>query len=353
MKFNQDSAQDAPQNITWINNLRLIAMFAVVVLHTASPLLFYHKGNPLQDWLVADIYNALVRFAVPVFVMITGALLLHRDYELGDFLKKRLGRLILPFLFWSTIYVLYRCYNEEFVFTDNIWANTKLILLQFQTGTYYHLWYVYLLIGLYLFIPILGKFVKQASEKELLYFLGIWFLTVLISKPYLSSFDTAIDLHNFTGYVGYLVLGYYLAFKKFHIRGQVYIAATTFVVTALIIIAGTHYLLLKSYEISTFFYEPISPFIILLSAGTFLTAKNTAVRLSPALGKIAQNAGKFTLGIYFSHALILTLFDLAEINYTIFNPIFSIPVIALSCFLLSWLLVYVMSKIPFIKHLVG
>ena len=353
MTFNQENTQYTPQNITWINNLRLIAMFAVVILHTASPLLFYHKGNPMQDWLIADIYNALVRFAVPVFVMITGALLLHRDYELGDFLKKRLGRLILPFLFWSTVYILYRCYNEEFVFTDNIWANIKLILLQFQTGAYYHLWYVYLLIGLYLFIPILGKFVRQASEKELLYFLCIWFLTVLISKPYLSSFDTAIDLHNFTGYVGYLVLGYYLTYKKFHIRGLVYIAAATFLVTALIIIAGTHYLLLKSYEISTFFYEPISPFIILLSASAFLTAKHTAIKLNPALNKIAQNAGKFTLGIYFSHALILTLFDLAEINYTIFNPIFSIPVIALSCFLLSWLLVYLMSKIPFIKHLVG
>jgi surface polysaccharide O-acyltransferase-like enzyme len=99
MTFNQESAQDTPQSIAWINNLRLIAMFAVVILHTASPLLFYHTGNPMQDWLVADIYNALVRFAVPVFVMITGALLLHRDYELGDFLKKRIGRLILPFLF--------------------------------------------------------------------------------------------------------------------------------------------------------------------------------------------------------------------------------------------------------------
>ncbi|NOW93589.1 acyltransferase [Mucilaginibacter sp. SG564] len=353
MTFNQDNTQDTPQNITWINNLRLIAMFAVVILHTASPLLFYHKGNSMKDWLVADIYNALVRFAVPVFVMITGALLLHRDYELGDFLKKRLSRLILPFLFWSTVYILYRCYNEEFVFTDDIWANTKLILLQFQTGAYYHLWYVYLLIGLYLFIPILGKFVRHASEKELLYFLCIWFLTVLISKPYLSSFDTAIDLHNFTGYIGYLILGYYLTYKNFHIRGLVYIAAATFLVTALIIIAGTHYLLLKNHEISTFFYEPISPFIILLSASAFLTAKHTVVRLSPALNKIAQNAGKFTLGIYFSHALILTLFDLTDINYTIFNPIFSIPVIALSCFLLSWLLVYIMSKIPFIKHLVG
>ena len=89
MKFSETIIQDNTQNITWINNLRLIAMFAVIVLHTASPLLFFYNNVPANNWIAADIYNAMVRFAVPVFVMITGALLLHREYELSGFLKKR------------------------------------------------------------------------------------------------------------------------------------------------------------------------------------------------------------------------------------------------------------------------
>jgi surface polysaccharide O-acyltransferase-like enzyme len=119
MKFSEVVLQHKEQNINWINNLRLIAMFAVIVLHTASPLLFAYKGTSLQGWLVGDIYNALVRFAVPVFVMITGALLFHREYELGDFLKKRIGRLILPFFFWSLVYIGYQLYNEEIAFTSD------------------------------------------------------------------------------------------------------------------------------------------------------------------------------------------------------------------------------------------
>ncbi|MDN5284575.1 MAG: hypothetical protein JWR38_849 [Mucilaginibacter sp.] len=353
MKFSETIIRDKEQNITWINNLRLIAMFAVIILHTASPLLFKFKGTPAQQWLVADIYNALVRFAVPVFVMITGALLLNKEYELTDFLKKRLGRLIIPFIFWSLIYVAYRWYNEEFVFTGNVWIDTRFVIHQLQTGSFYHLWYVYLLIGLYLFIPVISKFVRYATEKELLYFLAIWFLTMLLSKPYLSKFDTAIDLHNFTGYVGYLVLGYYLTYKKLNIKYLYSIAILTFIGLVSVIAAGTHYLQLKNHELSTFFYEPIGPFIVILSASALLIAKHTVIKLNPATERIINNAGKFTLGIYLSHALILALLDMAEINYILFSPILSIPLIALLCFLLSWLLIYIMSKLPLLKHVIG
>ena len=75
-------------NFEWIDNLKVIALFAVIVLHTASPLLMDFKKADTSDWLVGDFYNALVRFAVPVFVMITGALLLHREYEIGRFSQK-------------------------------------------------------------------------------------------------------------------------------------------------------------------------------------------------------------------------------------------------------------------------
>src|ERR1700743_3443674 len=91
--------------LDWINNLRIVAMFLVVVLHTTSPMLMAYGKEPDSYWLIADFYNALARFGVPVFVMITGALLLHREYELGDFLKRRLTRILWPFLFWSFVYI--------------------------------------------------------------------------------------------------------------------------------------------------------------------------------------------------------------------------------------------------------
>lgn len=328
-------------------------MFAVVVLHTASPLLFRVKDASINDWLAADVYNALVRFCVPVFVMITGALLLQREYELGDFLKRRFGRLIPPFIFWSLIYIGYKLYNEEIELSNNIWPNIKLVLQQLQTGSYYHLWYVYLLMGLYLFIPVISKFVRNATEKELLYFLGIWFLTMIWGKPYLTIFDPGIDLHNFTGYIGYLVLGYYLAYKPFKFKNIASIATLVFILCTLLITSGTYSLLLKNRNLSTFFYEPISPFILTLSASAFLMARFIKVELNPVVNNIVSDIGKYTLGLYLSHALILNLLELGGITYTIFNPVFSIPLVALLCFSLSALMIYVLSKLPLLKYVTG
>ncbi|WP_454802088.1 acyltransferase [Mucilaginibacter phyllosphaerae] len=353
MKFNDTISQSDTQNIGWINNLRLVAMFAVIVLHTASPLLFKYDSSPVQYWLAADIYNALTRFAVPVFVMITGALLLHRQYDLNNFLKKRVGRLIIPFLFWSLVYITYQWYFEIIAFTDSALTNIHIVYNQLKSGSYYHLWYVYLLFGLYLFVPVLSKFVRNASEKELLYFLLIWFIAMIISEPYLTIFSTAVDLHNFTGYTGYLVLGYYLAYKQFRIRRMLFIAIAVFILFSGVIAAGTWYWELQGKGLSTLFYEPVGPFVVILAASAFLVAKHTVIKLGATTGKILGNACKFTLGIYLSHALILNGFELMGIDYNILNPALSIPLIAIGCFLFSWLLIFILSKLPLLKYVTG
>src|SRR5471030_1264351 len=206
------------QNIDWINNLRVIALFAVIVLHTSAVLLAQYGKVPLNDWLTADIYNAIVRFAVPVFVMITGALLLHREYELGDFFKKRLSRVVTPFLFWSLVYIGYSWYNDEISFGADVWVNTKQVLHLLKYGSSYHLWYVYMLIGLYFVIPVIGKFVRNATENEILYFLVIWFGVMMLSQSYLARFNPQVYLHYFAGYIGYLVLGHYLAIKSINFK---------------------------------------------------------------------------------------------------------------------------------------
>ncbi len=339
--------------LDWINNLRVIAMFLVVVLHTTSPMLMAYGKEPDSYWLIADFFNALSRFGVPVFVMITGALLLNRDYELGDFLRKRLGRIFPPFIFWSVVYILYSWYNEDIVFTDNTSANIILVLHQFKYGAYYHLWYVYMLIGLYFIIPILSKFVRNASEKEVLYFLLLWFVVMAISQPYLARYNPQIDLHYITGYIGYLVLGHYLAFKQFPAWMNVRWFGILFLVSLSVIIAGTYFASMAGKGLSTLFYEPISPTIVLLSGSAFMIGKLANLKLSPKLKKARDLAGSYTFGIYLSHALILTIFDDPDyginINYKLCAPFLSIPLTALLVYCSSLLLVWVISKIPFGK----
>jgi surface polysaccharide O-acyltransferase-like enzyme len=343
-----------PANIDWISNIRLIALYAVMILHCSAPLLMQYGKVPGADWWTADFLNALVRFAVPVFVMVTGALLLHREYEIGDFLKKRLVRVVLPFLFWSLVYIWYSWYNEEITFGNDVRANIKLVLHLLKYGSSYHLWYVYMLIGLYFFIPVIGKFVRNATEKELLYFLLVWFAVMLITQPYLSRYNPAVDMHYFAGYAGYLVLGHYLAFKDFNVRHLRGWMVALFIFSVLLIAIGTRLLIPFPKWPGTMFYEPVNPAVLMLSGSIFIIVKLTLPKVPVVITRMRDFAGKYNYGIYLGHALVLYfLDDPFGISYKLCTPIIAIPLTAFICFLITLLLVWIINKIPFGKWVSG
>jgi surface polysaccharide O-acyltransferase-like enzyme len=349
----------AKQQLGWINNLRFIALPAVIILHCSSPLLGGYGKVPHGEWLAADFYNALTRFAVPVFVMITGALLLGRDEEIVTFLKKRLSRVIVPFLFWSLVYIAYSYYNEDIAYTGNMHITINQVLHQLKTGSQYHLWYVYMLIGLYLIIPILAKFIIKATEKEQLYFLALWLLVMLFGQPYMARYNPSVDVHYFSGYIGYLVLGYYLANKTFSSKYFAVTMAALFAVTVLIITVGTSLLFDHYKGISTLLYEPLSWPIVILSAAMFLTIRFTKFTVPAWMIAVRDFVGRYNYGLYLAHALVLTLLDNPDLtgfslSYKSFNPFFSIPLTALVCLVLSLLLVYIINKVPFVgKYISG
>jgi surface polysaccharide O-acyltransferase-like enzyme len=341
-------------NIDWINSLRLVALFAVIVLHVSAIPLEQFGHLPLNTWLTADFFNALVRFAVPVFVMITGALTLHRQYELGAFLKKRLSRVVVPFIFWSLVYVWYSWYIEEITFTGNAWTSVKQVLHQLKYGSSYHLWYVYMLIGLYFFIPIISKFVRNAAKREIEYFLAMWLITMIITQPFISRFNPQVDLHYFAGYAGYLVLGHYLTFNVTYSKRLLAWMWALFILMVMMITGGT-YLLYTYTKLITLLYEPIGPAIVLLASSVFLLGRFTKIRLPAFLLKAKNFACQYNFGIYLSHALILHfLDDPFGITFKLCTPLIGIPVTAIICFALSLLLVWLLSRLPLVgKWLAG
>jgi surface polysaccharide O-acyltransferase-like enzyme len=355
----QSLPNNKAQPLGWINNLRLIALFAVIMLHCSSPLLADYGKAPYNQWLAADFYNALTRFAVPVFVMITGALLLGKEEDVFVFLKKRLGRVVAPFLFWSLVYVAYAFYIDEIPYTGHAWVTVKQVLHQLKYGSSYHLWYVYMLIGLYLIIPVLGKFIRNASQKETIYFLAVWLLVMLFSQPYLMRYNPQVDVRYFGGYIGYLVLGYYLANKVFNSSRMVILMALLFVLSVGLITLGTAMLYHYYNGISTLMYEPLSWPVVLLSSSAFLLMRFAQPKVSPVLIRVRDLVCKYNYGIYLGHALILTLLDDPDLtgfslSYKSFNPFVSIPVTAFVCFALTLLMVYLINKIPFIgKYISG
>ena len=161
-------------------------------------------------------------------------------------------------------------------------------------------------------------------------------------------------MHYFAGFAGYLVLGHYLAFKDFGTRHPALWGALLFILSAGTIATGTWVILPYSNLPGTMFYEPVSPAVVLLSTGVFIMAKHGIKISSPGLNRFKSFIGRYTYGMYLAHALLLYfLDDPFGISYHLWSPLVSIPLTALICFIVSFLLVWIISKIPFGKYVAG
>lgn len=321
-----------------ISFLRIISTFFVIVIHVSGPLVVKFGEIPFADWNIANVFDSLSRFSVPMFFMISGALLLSKDYSLGDFFKKRLGKIIPPFLFWSLTYSLL----NRYVFNDEFFHLDKVIRDIFY-GSEYHLWFVYALIGVYLITPILRKWIKNASQNEILYVLIIWVITLIIGIPGFKHFFPKVNLSYFSGFIGYFILGYYL--KQFIGKKKAF-AVVSFAFGTVITIVGTYVFTIKNSVFYHYFYEYLNLNTLLVALGVFLLFNKMQVsneRLKPILLKLNQTC----FGIYLIHPLVLKIFILIGFNVYMLSPVISILIISLSCFLLSFLIIYWLKKLKF------
>ncbi len=342
------------QKYEWMDTLRVIATFAVIYLHVAADILYLYGKIPLWTWQIGNLYDSLVRFCVPVFFMLSGALLLNRDYELTDFLKKRFWRVIPPFLFWSVVYYFFHHYNPLKHETSKLLSVNFLDLLnglihKIFRGVDYHVWFVYALLGLYLCIPILRRWIKNAPEKEIKYFLIVWGIVLLYKIPGLWHHLPGIHLNHIAGYIGYLVLGYYL----FHLKPvSKKISLTFFMVGVAVTFIGT-YLWTKSIsKFHGYFYEYLSYNVLLSSIGVFLLFKEVKIT-HLLLKKLIRFIGTHSYGIYLVHVLILHILKYFGWDWKLIHPVVGVPLISLFTFSLSAILIASLKKIRFLEKLVG
>lgn len=336
------------EKLICLDNVRVISTIAVIILHVSAPILYKYGEISEEIWNIGNFYDGMVRFCVPVFFMLSGALLLSKDYELIYFLKKRFWRIIPPLIFWSLIYIFY-----DYVFVGEksltLIKFIKMVITNIFYGSKFHLWFVYTLLGLYLFIPILRKWIKNSSNKEILYFLIIWFITIIYSLPYSKTYLPNIPLTNFSGYIGYLVLGYYLS--NLTIKNK-YMPILFIIIGTGITIYGTYYLTHKNNEFSGYFYGYLTPNVLLSSIGVFLILKSFIIKNKRIKNLIAFLSNK-SFGIYLVHILILTLLNKIGINWKFANPIISIPVTSVICILISSLTIYLLQKTKYGNYISG
>lgn len=325
-----------------ISILRILATFSVIMIHVSGPIVVDYGNVSNFDWNIANFYDAISRYSVPIFFMISGALLLNKDYRLMEFLKGKLIKIVLPFIIWSLFYSII----NRYVLNEETFDIIKIIKDVFY-GSEYHLWFIYALIGVYLTVPIIRQWIKRASQKEILYFIIIWIITLVIGIPGLDVYFPKIDFVYFSGFIGYFVLGYYLS--KFKSIGKC--TAVLFIFLGLIItIYGTYFYTIKTSKFFGYFYEYLNLNTLLVSSGLFIILHKKKI-FNKKMKSSISILSKCSFGIYLIHPLILRLFRLNSFDVYMFSPIISIVIISLSCFIISYVIIFCIKKIKF-GHLI-
>ena len=334
------------KKLVWADNLRALATVAVILLHVTAALVYQYKRVPTSYWWLGHLCNSAVRFCVPVFLMLTGALMLPKTYEIRPYLSKRFTRILLPFIFWSIIYVFFNWWllGKKWHFDEHFLQYCFKLL---RDGAMFHLWYIYTIIGIYLFLPMMSKWVVNSSINEVAFYVGIWLIVLLFRMPTLKPLMLAIDWMYFSGYLGFLVLGYWLNNIQLNSSLRMrWLGFGLFVIGVAITMVATFMMTQQQGKLNQLFYAYTSPNVVLAAVGVFLWVKHS-VWSWQWIQKIVQLLSRYSYGIYLSHALVLVLLNKAGLLWSWVHPLLGIPVTTVVCAGLSLGITYLLHKIPY------
>ena len=373
------------QHIVWLDVVRFIAMFTVVCCHCTDPFNFYPGTAPnigeIKLW--GAIYGSVLRPCVPLFVMITGALLLPVRGDASTFYKKRIPRVFYPFLIWSVLYNLFTWItgllglNPQIILDFFPYAGEEVMQQSFSVSLEYilmipfnfsilavHMWYIYLLIGLYLYLPVFSAWVEKASERAKLMFLLAWGVTLLLPYYYqfvsnylwgTCSWNSFGMLYAFAGFNGYLLLGHYLKNLEWSLKKTLAIGIPMFAAGYAVTFLGfRHITALPEYtdEMLELFFTYCSLNVVMMTIPVFMLAKKVKVN-SERMKKALANLTVCGFGIYMIHYFFTgpSVVLMRAINMPIG---LQIPVAAILAFAVSWGLVWLIYRAGKVaKYIVG
>lgn len=331
----------------YIDVIRIVAIFAVVLLHVAADNFYVFKYTSFE-WQVLNVYDSLVRFCVPLFFMISGVLFLRDDKEIDikQLYKKYILRLLIAYVFWSLFYAVF----NTMVISYKPFVLDEIIRLTIKSSG--HLWFIPVLICIYMLVPFLRKFINKDNMRLVKYFLLLFLIFGVIKVTALNLFEDEYlkgILNIFkpdliASYIGYFVLGYYLDNIEIDKKKLKYIYLLGIISVISIIILNNNYAYMLEKN-TTMLYDFYSLPVFTSASAIFLFIKNINFKK----GIFIKNISLLSFGVYLTHPAILRYLVERDISSSWFNPIFSVPLISLFVFVISMFISFILSKIPIIK----
>ena len=361
------------KRIVFLDYVRVFACFLVMVVH-ASENFYGAEGSTDMvgpqsylanetDRLWVAVYDGFSRMAVPLFIIVSAFLLAPMKAGLTSwqFYRQRCIRILPPFfifmILYSTLPLLWGQIDAETSLKD-----ISRIFLNFpsQAG---HLWFMYPLISLYLFIPVISPWLNKATAKEERFFIGLFLLSTCM--PYLNRcfgevwgqcfWNEYHILWYFSGYLGYLVLAHYIHVHLTWNRSKrLVIGIASMVVGALLTIYSFYVQAIPGVTLVTPEIEIGWAFCtincVLLTAGTFLAFTCIGNSKSP---RLITEMSKLSYGMYLMHIFWLGLWVTVFKHDLALPTVAAIPCIAVSTFICCYVATKIISLIPGSKWIIG
>lgn len=354
-RFFPEQKRENKDRLIGLDLLKIVSAFMIAVIHASSGVFNNHELGSLV-WKEGLVLNAVTRFAVPVFLMISGALLLGRKISLEKAIRKAIIAGIALFV-WSFAFIL----TKKILWNDgNVIHDTLMIFFNKRVSG--HLWYGYLLIWIYLFSPILNIMYESLSNKMRIYFiiLGLLIPSAVDSVIYYFSLDVQILQNSFfiymnLGYISVLFIGRMIYENKEKI--PVILGGISSVIGLVLTILLTEGISRRlGVSTHTFFSEleignVMYAFgIMLLGCKLSWKGDNTFIK------KIIIKVSELAMGIYFSHALVMWLIgdtiSFRGITFKIDNSVPECLLFVVIIFVTTIIMIAPLANIPYLKKLV-
>ncbi|GEM_PF-2715191 len=352
------------QRWIYLDACKIFAMFFIIVMHVSagswsiiSPYTF--------EWQVLNTFNSASRFCIALFIMQMGALLLNeeKDISLSILFKNYVLRIVCAFFFWSVVNMLvfYRLESpggfSDFKVSD--------FIIGVLRGHQYRHWFIFVIISLYLSIPMLRTIVKNSVACR--YFLILWGLFALCVPmfyqipvifqqlpPSINTIMTQIAEMSYRirpqmvlEFTGYFILGHYIhtySFTRKQVNWLVGIGAAALLYTILL----TRYVSMRDGTPNEAFYGNITLNIALIATAVMLLFKTGLDKkwFSDATYKSLLFFSDVSFGVFLIHDFIRTAFIQVGIDTLTWNPIISVPLISIALYVISGGISFLINKIP-------
>ncbi|WP_295616988.1 acyltransferase [uncultured Methanobrevibacter sp.] len=377
----------ANKRVFYYDALRALAIFGILACHMIT--IFITKANDISihnlDWMYLFFFNSLRQFSIPLFVMISGALLINKDYSLSNFIRKKFNRIFIHYIFWAIVFVLVSFLLVTLGIKTNMISDFSIGYLfksmigftpGFQKGRLF--WFIWMILVVYVILFILNKVLYHFNEnqrKRIIDILVIVFtIYCLVALPFdlikLSPYKNFIPYY--ISFAGYGILGYYLAKTDFSNKLKLSNKALFIISTALFAVLYIYFLVYATglcAEANKFVsVNYFGILTLLMSSSIFLSFRYFEESYNEnenslfmkirngKLGELINSLSRCSFGIYFIHPLVYMFYKdiiFHSIDIANHNPIKWSSLLIVLVIFTSWGIIWIMSKIPYVEKVSG